>query len=141
MVDEAGTSGTEPFQKATFFIYLATFFVSRHIFMYHCYIFLCVQKSHKYGVCYLKIVVSHMNKMRIFSPFIVIVLSPFIWLCYHFYPWICNLAQVFNVAASHTQMGITPWSITACSRRNGSIQGYKCGSSYITISGFVVYIM
>jgi hypothetical protein len=38
--------------------------------------FLCVQKSHKYVAFHLKIAASHMNKMRILSPFIVTVLSP-----------------------------------------------------------------
>jgi hypothetical protein len=67
------TSGTDPFQKGTFFNYLATFFVSSHIFMYHCSFFLCVQKSHKYGARHLKIAANHMNNTRIFSPFIVVV--------------------------------------------------------------------
>ena len=67
------TPGMDPFQKGTFFNYLAIFFVSSHIFMYHHYIFLCVQKSHKSGARHLKIGANHMNKTRILSPFIVVV--------------------------------------------------------------------
>ena len=41
----------------------------------------------------------------------------------------------------HLLKGVKPLYNTACTQRNGSIQEYECGSSYITISGFVVYIV
>jgi hypothetical protein len=65
-------------QKSLF--YLFSYFLG--LFEYlctHVIYFYAVQKSHFYVASHLMIVASHIYKMQLLSPFIVIVLSPFIF--------------------------------------------------------------